>query len=280
MRVAFSGKKLSCEADTFGAELISVRFKGRERLWQNESGEWNGHAPVLFPVCGNCGVRVNGREYTLPRHGFAKKSEFTLLWRRKNAVCFELSSNDATRAQYPFDFVFRVRYFLRGARLTICCEVENPADKTLYFSCGGHESFSLERPLCEYELRFPFKETFTSLLHTEEGKLTGESTDFGMGKTLALPDDFLREDRTIILKDVRSRRVRLFERGGRAVAKLKLGAFSNLLLWRAGSANFICIEAWHNLPDADAAQEISEREGMIAVPPHGKKRLKRTIVYL
>ena len=34
-----------------GAELYSVKRAGVERLWQNESGEWNGKAPILYPVC-------------------------------------------------------------------------------------------------------------------------------------------------------------------------------------------------------------------------------------
>lgn len=280
MRVRFSNKILSVEADTLGAELVSVKAHGRERLWQNGSGEWSGHAPVLFPVCGRSAVRVNGEDYPIERHGFARTSEFTLKMRRKSSVCFELSSSDATRAQYPFDFVFRVRYLLRGERLHICYEVENPSNSVLYFSCGGHESFALERPLCEYELRFPKRETFSSLLHNDQGLITGESIDFGEGQIFALPESFLSEGRTIIFKDLRSRKLRLCEHGGRPLAKIAFGGFSNLLLWRAGSALFLCIEPWHNLPDREEPREISVREGMIAVTPHGKKKLVRTITYL
>lgn len=46
--------KLSIAVSSLGAELVSAKQGGTERLWQNETGEWAHSAPVLFPVCGNC----------------------------------------------------------------------------------------------------------------------------------------------------------------------------------------------------------------------------------
>ena len=47
--------KLTAEISSLGAELISVKDgAGYEYIWQGE--DWNGHAPVLFPLCG----RING----------------------------------------------------------------------------------------------------------------------------------------------------------------------------------------------------------------------------
>ena len=280
MRVRFTSGIITAEADTRGAELVSVVLKGRERLWQNGSGEWDGHAPVLFPVCGKCGVLLNGREYETGRHGFARNSEFSLVEQKENAALFELRSSAETKRNYPFDFIFRVRYTLIGARLRIVYEVENPAGETLYFSCGGHESFALERPLGEYELLFSRKEEFLSLLHDENGCLNGETVSFGEGTRLALPEEFLSEGRTVIFKNLRSRRLLLCERGGKAVAKLSLGGFPHLLLWRAGSASFLCIEPWNNLPDHDKLVEFTRREGIVALPARQKKKFTREIEYI
>ena len=280
MRVEFSNGIITAEADTHGAELVSVVTGGRERLWQNESGQWSGHAPVLFPVCGKCDVLLSGRKYDLGRHGFAKNSEFFLAEQKENAVSFELRSSAETKARYPFDFILRVRYCLIGARLRITYEVENPSEETLYFSCGAHESFALTRPIGEYELRFSRKEKFLSLLHDENGELSGEAVSFGEGTRLALPEDFLTEGRTIIFKNLRSRRVFLCERGGNEVAKVNFSGFPNLLLWRAGNAPFLCIEPWHNLPDNGTDVVFPEREGVIALPAHQKKKFTREIEYL
>ena len=281
MRVKFSNGILSAEADTLGAELVSVKLKKHERLWQNESDEWAGHAPVLFPVCGKCAVRVGWREYPMERHGFAKSSEFTLKSFKKNAVCFELCSNPETKKKFPYDFVFRVKYSLQDWHLCIAYEVENPTDRELYFSCGGHESFALEQPLENYELHFPRTEKFEALLHNSEGLLTGETLDMGMGNCLALPHEFLQNGNTLILSKVRSRKVVLCE-SGRAVAEISFNGFSNLLLWRPGDAQMICIEPWHNLPDTVGKKvcKFSEREGIVSVPPHRRKRFVRKIEYV
>ena len=49
MTYQLSSGLLELEISSIGAELISVKKQGKERLWQNENGGWSGHAPVLFP---------------------------------------------------------------------------------------------------------------------------------------------------------------------------------------------------------------------------------------
>ena len=278
MRVTFSDDMLTVEADTLGAELVSVRMGGRELLWQNENGAWAGHAPVLFPVCGNCTLLKDGKKYPVGRHGFARKSEFTLTEHTKNAVCFELKSFEETREKFPYEFVFRVRYRLNGARLRIIYEIENPASEELYCSCGGHESFALDAPLGEYGLRFSRKEKFCALLHDGEGRLTGEQLDFGEGTYFPLPADFLTEGRTVIFGGLHSRRARLCRQGS-PVAEITFTGFENLLLWRAGDSQMICIEPWHNLPDNQTIGEFSKREGIMTIPAHQKRKFIRDITY-
>ena len=276
MKVAFDNGVLFAEADTLGAELISLQFHGQEKLWQGSA--WPHHAPVLFPVCGNCALQIGGKVYPLDRHGFARKSEFVLRSKRKNAVCFELHSNEQTKACYPFDFCLRVKYSLRGAGLCITYEVENLGNDALYFSCGGHESFALKHPLDTYELQFSRAEQFVHLPHDGEGRLTGEKVELGAGTRLPIPQ--LKDGNTLILGGLRSRSVRLCERGGSALAQISFHGFSNLLLWRVGEENMICIEPWHNLPDGAERQEFSQKAGIIALPPQTKKKFVRKIEYL
>ena len=276
MKVAFDNGILFAEADTLGAELMSIRLNGTEKLWQGSA--WPHHAPVLFPVCGNCDLRLNGKQYALDRHGFARKSEFVLRSKRKTSVCFELRSNQQTKACYPFDFCFRVKYSLRGACLNITYEVENCGGKPMYFSCGGHESFALSRPLEEYELQFSQREKFVHLPHDEDGRLTGDQEELGAGTRLPIPP--LAGGNTLILGALRSRRVKLCERDGKALAQISFAGFSNLLLWRVGEEKMICIEPWHNLPDGRREQEFSEKKGIITLPPHALKKFVRKIEYL
>lgn len=269
---------MSVTADTFGAELTSIICDGRERLWQNRTGEWSGHAPVLFPVCGNCGMKVDGISFPILPHGFAKRSEFVLKERGNDFLTFELCDCLETRKVYPYAFVFSVTYRIEENRLAIIYAIENRGD-TLYFSCGGHESFALDGGVGSYALDFPQEEKFTALLHDDQGKLTGETAEFGTGKTLPLPAEFLKQGRTLILR-VDSRSVLLREHTGKPLAKIAFDGFPYLLLWHPGDSEMICIEPWHNLPDDGSDKEFPMKEGVICVRREETVRLQRTIEYL
>ncbi len=62
-----------------GAELQSIQRNGIEYLWQANAKFWGKHAPVLFPIVGelkNGSYTFKGKEYKLPRHGFARDKIF------------------------------------------------------------------------------------------------------------------------------------------------------------------------------------------------------------
>ena len=63
MIYTIGGELLTVQISSLGAELVSVRYQGKERLWQNENGGWAGHAPILFPYAGRCSVKVDGKVY-------------------------------------------------------------------------------------------------------------------------------------------------------------------------------------------------------------------------
>ena len=72
---------LRVSAEDDGAQLSSVELKesGKEFLWQGDPSVWYGRAPVLFPIIGQLldgKYRYNGREYEMPKHGFARHSVF------------------------------------------------------------------------------------------------------------------------------------------------------------------------------------------------------------
>ena len=81
--VELKNEQISIVVAEMGAELQSVKdSKGREYLWQADPEFWPRHSPILFPIV--CSVNddtyvVDGKEYHLPRHGFARDTEFTLV---------------------------------------------------------------------------------------------------------------------------------------------------------------------------------------------------------
>lgn len=66
--------KLSISADTFGAELHSIKLDGKEYLWQCGDA-WKRYAPILFPfICSpkDRTYKAGGQEYHMAaNHGFA-----------------------------------------------------------------------------------------------------------------------------------------------------------------------------------------------------------------
>lgn len=276
-----SGETVVTVSD-LGAELISVKTGNEERLWQNPTGEWGGHAPLLFPVAGRCGVTVNGTSYPIGMHGVARKAIFTLTEQTKNSITLALHSNESTRAVYPFEFVFSVTYSIDENKLSIVYEVENPSEQTTYYAGGCHESYALKTDVDGYEIEFETTESLTRLLHNDNGKLTGETLVLGEMQTMPLDKEGLSNGDTYVFEDIRSRCVVLKERGGKAIARVSFPDYPNLLFWHADGAHYICIEPWLNLPDTEGKEtvEFTQKKGVRALAPKAKARLVHTIEYL
>ncbi|MHC5082827.1 MAG: aldose epimerase family protein, partial [Planctomycetota bacterium] len=129
-----------------GAELCSVRsVEGTEYIWHADPSVWGKHSPILFPAVGrmvNNQYRYNGKTYDMPKHGFARDSEFTLIDRSDSRLVFELTDNAQTLACWPFRFQFRVSYTLSDHTLTVGFEVANPNAEEMLFSLGAHPAFA------------------------------------------------------------------------------------------------------------------------------------------
>ena len=280
MIYSISDGDLSVRINSYGAETVSVIYKGKERLWQNENGSWAGFSPVLFPVCGRTAVVVGGKKYDTGFHGFARKREFTAVKIDGKTVRFDLFSDVSTKDIFPFDFVFSIAYSVSGNRLNVKYSVKNTDEKTMFFACGAHDAFSLSYDLSDYEIRFEKDEDFTSLVHTGTGRLNGKTKSFGKGKILPLPEKYLTKSKTVILGDLNSRKLSLVGKREGKILEMEFDGFGNLLLWRPEGAKMICIEPWMNLPDLKYEKnELSEKKGVIKLPAGSTKTIERTNIY-
>ena len=100
---------LTCEIKSMGAELHSLKSKenGKEYIWYGREEIWYGQAPILFPVIGQLNSDryfYGGKEYSLPKHGFARKLEFKVKECSGNKAVFSLESSAETLEKYPFEF--------------------------------------------------------------------------------------------------------------------------------------------------------------------------------
>ena len=276
----FGSETLRCVVDTLGAELISVKLNGKERLWQNENGSWSGHAPILFPFAGNCLVKKDGVVYEGPRHGVARRQQFELVSLAENGATFVLHSNDETKASYPFEFSLYLTYTVTGNTIKIGYKVVNDGGETMYAAFGSHEAYALDGEVDEYEAVFEQEESFISLVAgATDGKLTGETMDFGKGTHFPFPKQYLND--TIILKNVNSSVVYLKKIGVETpLAKLTYKGFANMLFWHSKDAKMVCMEPWQNLPDAcDSDKEISENPWLNAIAPNAEYSVEHEIEF-
>lgn len=265
MRETIGTGGLRVTVDDRGAEPVSVLFSGTERLWQNENGAWAGHAPLLFPVCGNCGVTIGGRRFPVPRHGFARKATFTLAEKGESYLRYELCDSEETRAVYPFPFRLSVVYKITNDGLEIVYEVR-AGSTPLVFSIGAHPCFALGGDVGEYMIEFGREEHLLHLVHDGEGLLTGEKRDFGRGRLFPIPAGELQEGRTIIFGNINSRSLSLRRRSGERVAEYAFQGFSHLLLWRPEGARAVCIEPWCNLPGTVGEEcAFAQKRGVISL---------------
>lgn len=73
-----------------------------EYMWKGDPAFWGRTSPVLFPFVGGVNqkkYRVDGKEYAMNQHGFARDMEFSLISQAEEEIWFELHSNRRNPAE-------------------------------------------------------------------------------------------------------------------------------------------------------------------------------------
>src|ERR1700712_2424446 len=112
---------LTAEITPHGAELLSlIDSEGRQFMTDADPAYWTGHAPVLFPIVGRVNhdrYRLGGVKYEMPKHGFARRSDFKVVQSDAASVRFRLTDSAETRAHYPFAFALEMAFTLHDRTL-------------------------------------------------------------------------------------------------------------------------------------------------------------------
>ena len=143
---------ISAAVSSIGAELISFTDGEREYIWQGHPSGWTGRNPNLFPVIARVkpeGILYSGKAYPMPKHGFARRAEFTLVEKTESAICFELRESEETLALYPYKFSLRIAHHLLEKGFRTDYIVKNCGSEDMYYCVGGHTAFNC--PLDESE---------------------------------------------------------------------------------------------------------------------------------
>lgn len=277
-------------ADTRGGELISFRDGGgTEYIWRGDPACWSGRNPVLFPIVGTLKdgrVRINGQEYEMSRHGFARGSEFTVAEQGGDFAVFELRESPDTLARYPFPFLLRVRHQLLEGGFATTFEVVNTGGGPLPFCVGAHTAFNCPLHSGErfedYRLVFDREEDSGSLALTGAGTLRpGGLVPILRGTdTIPLTHEPFDKLDTLIFDGLRSKGVKLVHKDTGRGVHMAFEDFPMIAFWTPANANapFLCLEPWHGCAARDdESGEFSDKPYCITLGPGEGKSLTYTV---
>lgn len=252
-----------------GAELNSLKSKktGFEFIWNGNTDIWYGQSPILFPIIGRLlddKYRLNGTEYTMPKHGIVRKKPFQLIESTEDSLTFRQSSDKESLEMYPYEFDLTVQFKLTHNGLSVTHTVYNKDSKVMYYSFGAHPAFN-----CEIgdHLEFENNENLLTERIDHDSILIEEKFPVDIkDRKIIITKDLFNDD-ALILSGYTSKHVTLgSDKHNRTV---KFNFDSPLLgIWAKPGAPYVCIEPWWGVNDNyDKKLDLSEKRAIMALNP-------------
>ncbi|EGL8220524.1 aldose 1-epimerase family protein [Listeria monocytogenes] len=276
--IKLENEVLLVEMKTAGAELTRIFHKdtGLEYLWNADSKFWGRHSPVLFPTVGRLvddTYLVDGKQYHLGQHGFARDRDFQVIEQTENTVRFELDADEDSLAIYPYKFKLSIIYTIEKNTVAVSYEVENTDNKRIYFSIGAHPAFHL--PLTDgttfedYYLDFGTEENLETLClegpyrSGDIKKIVNEPARY-----LPLSYDLFKND-ALIFEALKQKEMTIKSDKTPHFVKVSFPEFPFVGVWTAKPGTpFLCIEPWYGIADgAGESVELRDKAGIEHLEP-------------
>ena len=266
--ITIKNEYLTASINEIGAELKSLVCNNTEYIWEGKTEIWAGSCPLLFPICG--GLKedkyiLNGKEYTLQKHGYARFKTFEIESKTDTTAVFLHKSDDETKKQFPFDYELRVIYTLTEKTLKIDYSVKNLTDGTMYFSIGSHEGYYTPEGIEDYDVIFPQKETlnanvlYGNILSNQQIPIIKEQ------EYLPLYDKYFTVD-ALVFKELKSKSATLRNRKTGKALRVDFPDDKYFLLWHKPNSPYICLEPWSGIPHVvGSSYDITAKEGIITL---------------
>ena len=275
-----SSNNIKVSISEFGAEIKSIVFCGKEYMWDSDPKFWAQSAPIMFPICG--GLKggkyvLDGKEYEMGKHGFAKLNQFTVESKTENSVTMLLKNNEMTEKAFPFSFEFRVIFEAIDNSLKVTYETTNTDTKTMWCTVGSHEAYACPEGIEAYDVVFPERETLYAYglngdIVTDYTKLIIEDSN-----VLPLKDEYFYLD-ALVFRNLKSRSAKLVNRENGRSVNVDFDGFDYFVIWHKYTAPYICLEPWCGIPDvAGSSYDITKKEGMYSIPAGDKLTKTHTI---
>ncbi|MFB9080900.1 aldose 1-epimerase family protein [Flavobacterium procerum] len=283
MNTTISNSTLTASIKHAGAELFSIKDKqNNEYIWEGNPDFWGKHSPVLFPIVGtlkNNTYTINGTEYQLPRHGFARDMEFELIEKTENKAVFSLKSSEETLKKYPFEFELQLIYTLSENSLDLEYKVFNNGTAKMPFSIGAHPAIALPDNFEDYAFKFEKEEELKYYLL--ENDLISSKTKILETANGIIPLNYeLFKNDALIFKTLNSKSITILKNAVPYV-KAAYNDFPSLGIWTKENAPFICIEPWLGYSDTDEnSGDLYEKEGILTLEANNDFAAKFSITIL
>ena len=262
-----------------GAELNSLKSKksGFEFIWDGNEEYWYGQSPILFPIIGRLlddKYRLNGCEYTMPKHGIVRKKPFTLVESTNDSLTFVQTDDEESINIYPYKFELKVKFTLTDNGLIVDHTVTNKSDSVMYYSFGAHPAFNCK--IGDY-LEFNKDTALTTERIDHDSILIEEKfpVDMNDNKVIITKDIF--NDDALILSNYNSDIVTL--KSNNHNRQIKFNFKSPLLgVWAKPGAPYVCIEPWWGVNDNyDKKDDLSQKRDIMALEPSKSEKFSWSV---
>ena len=267
--------RLNIKVSSRGAELQSIKNQqADELLWQGDPAYWDGQSPILFPFPGKSWedkLRIDGKEYFMPKHGFACNMEFELVEQNENSICLRLTDTPETLQNFPYNFSLDITYTIVGSSLNVNWKVLNRTEQTMYFMIGAHPAFNLPD--------FNPNDNIHGYIYTNDAN--------DMKSNVVLPDGYCHDEietvelengilpltnntfdcDTILDQTGRFSEIILTGKNKSPLVRVNFN-MPVLAIWApcGGKSPFVCIEPWYGICDRfQDPRELKDRNHVISV---------------
>lgn len=251
-----------------GAELTSLKSKktGIEYIWQGITEIWYGQSPILFPIIGrllNDKYRLNGKEYTMEKHGIVRKKPFKLVEQTENTLTFLQSDDESSLEIYPYHFDLIVTFRLNNNGLEVSHKVVNKNNCVMYYSFGAHPGFN-----CKIGDYLEFDNQQVSVMNEQiddESLLLDNQIELLKNeKRITLEKDTFDHD-ALILSGYTDKVISLKSDEHDRVVRFNFDS-PVLGIWAKPNAPYVCIEPWWGINDNhDKKADLSEKRGIMSL---------------
>ena len=190
-----------------------------------------GGIPVLFPSPGKLvgdTWQAAGRHGAMKQHGFARNLPWQVVRSSERAATLELRSDDATRAQYPWDFTVEQTIGLRDRALSLQQTITNRSDTAMPFGFGFHPYFHVRDA-----------DKAATRVDTDATRAFDNVTK----QDVDLNRDLTRPEVDLHLLDHGRPESALITPGG-TIGLRASNDYHHWVIWTVAGKDFVCLEPW------------------------------------